>query len=477
MRDQILKIIKDNPKTYKNIIKSNVDLLSWVQNNSLITLDHLPSMIYSAVHQKTNICALGNQKKFTRFSTGFSFCGPASTCDCTKKSISANVSKTKLNYSVDQKEKINNKRVNSMLEKYGVAYNSQREDIKHIWTRPKIKEETYKKLIDKTWLENEYVTKDRSAVDIADELEVYYSTVIDYCRYHNFKIKQRSRYSLEEVEVSNFLTSLNVEHERNARDVIGNRELDIYIPNKAIAIEINGLYWHSYKKLDTDDEPKDRHLIKTKLAEAAGITLLHITDWEWRNKKEIVKSIICSKLGLTAQTIYARNTIIKNVSSKDSTKFLEKNHIQGRCSSSIKLGLYYNNELVMMLTAGKSRFKSPYLEIHRIASKNNVTVVGGASKLVKKLKQLINNEPVTSYCDRDKSNGNVYKKLGFTLINGSDPGYFWTDGNEIYSRYKCQPKNLKKWLKTFDPSKTEEENMFEAGYRKYCTSGNLVFMI
>ena len=228
MRNQILKIIKDNPKTYKNIIKSDLKLLSWVQANSLITVDHLPSMIYSAVYQEGNVCALGNQKKFTRFSTGFSFCGPASTCTCTKNSISANVSKTKLNYSVEQKEKINNKRVNSMLEKYGVAYNSQREDIKHIWTRPKIKEETYNTLMDKTWLENEYVTKDRSAVDIADELEVYYSTVLDYCRYHNFKIKQRSRYSLEEVEVSNFLTSLNVEHERNARDVIGNRELDIY---------------------------------------------------------------------------------------------------------------------------------------------------------------------------------------------------------------------------------------------------------
>jgi hypothetical protein len=477
MREQILKIIEDNPKNYKNIIKSNHNLMSWVDTNTLIASDHLPSRIYSAVHQELNICSLGNQKKFTRFSTGFSFCGPASTCTCTRTSIAENVSLSKKSYSAEKKEKINNKRCAAMISKYGVAYNSQRLEIKHIWTRPKIPLEIYNKLIDKNWLENEYILKDRTAVDIAQELGVYYSTVLDYCRQHEFKIKQRSNYSLEELEIAEFIKSLNIDIERNARGIIGNRELDIYIPSKNLAIEVNGLYWHSYKKLETDDEPKTRHLDKTILANSFGIDLLHITDWEWHNKKEIVKSIIRSKLGIIDKKIPARKTVVKEVSSSDARKFLDQNHIQGHRNSAIKIGLYYNKELVMLVTAGKSKFRKPHMEIYRLASKNNVTVVGGASKLVKKLKEKINNDILFSYCDRDKSNGNVYKKLGFELVNETEPGYFWTDGNEMYSRYKCEKQKLKKFLKSFDPSKGEDDNMFAAGYRKYCNSGNFVFMI
>lgn len=96
----------------------------------------------------------------------------------------------------------------------------------------------------------------------------------------------------------------------------------------------------------------------------------------------------------------------------------------------------------MLLTAGENRFKKDCIELHRLSSLNGFTVVGGASKLLNNLKKQIN-RPIISYCDRDKSSGNVYKKLGFELINKTGPGYFWTDGNEVFSRYKCQKSNLK----------------------------------
>lgn len=474
MKNKILEIINQNPKTYKHIIKKDVELWSWIEENCSVSTNHIPSKIFSAVYQESDICEYGNKKKFVRFSSGFSFCGPASKCQCTKESIAQSVKETKSNYSNYKKQEINKKRSRSMIEKYGVVYNSQRQEIKQMWNKPKIDQSVYEKLTDYDWLYNEYVVNDRSAVDIADQLGVYYSTVIEYCKSHNFKIKQKSQYSLAEIKISNFIKDLGFSVETNNRDLLDKKKIDIFIPGKKLAIEVNGLYWHSYNKKQNDFEDKTRHLTKTELAEELGISLLHITDWEWNNKQNIVKSIIRSKLNLNKK-IHGRKTVIKTVSSTDAKKFLNENHIQGYCASSIKIGLYYNNQLVMLLTAGKNRFKKDCVELHRLASLNGFNVVGGASKLLKHLKSQVK-EPIVSYCDRDKSNGNVYKTLGFELVDKTGPGYFWTDGNEVFSRYKCQKQNLKKWLKSFDPSKSESENMFEAGYRRYWNSGNLVFV-
>lgn len=475
MKNKILEIIDQNPRTYKHVIKKDVELWSWVEQNCLTLTDHIPSKIYSAVCQESDVCEYGNTKKFVRFSSGFSFCGPASKCKCTKKNISKSVKETKSKYSDHKKQTINKKRSQSMIEKYGVAYNSQRQEIKQIWNRPKLDQSVYEKLTDYNWLYNEYVVNDRSAVDIADQLGVYYSTVIEYCKSHNFKIKQKSQYSLTEVKIADFVKELGFSVETNNRDLLDKKEIDIFIPSKQLAIEVNGLYWHSYNKKQNDLEDKTRHLAKTELAESVGIDLLHITDWEWNNKQDIVKSIIRSKLGLTHR-IHGRKTVIKTVSSKTARQFLDQNHIQGYCSSSINLGLHYEGKLVMLLTAGKNRFKKDCVELHRLASLNGFTVVGGASKLIKCLVTQVN-ESIISYCDRDKSNGNLYKTLGFELIAKTGPGYFWTDGNEMVSRYKSQKHNLKRWLKTFDSSKSESENMFQAGYRRYWNTGNFVFLL
>ena len=224
----------------------------------------------------------------------------------------------------------------------------------------------------------------------------------------------------------------------NDRKILKGKELDILIPDKNIAFEIDGLIWHS----DKFENDKDFHLNKTEECEKQNIKLIHIFEDEWIEKQEIVKSKIKNILGYTDTKIYARKCEIKEVTYNDSVNFLNKNHLQGNCVSKIRYGLYYNDELVSLMTFGSLRknlnnkkHKNKY-ELLRFCNKINTTVIGGASKL---LKHFINvNKPLSiiSYADRRWSNGNLYEKLGFKFIKNTTPSYFYVINKKRENRFK-----------------------------------------
>lgn len=202
----------------------------------------------------------------------------------------------------------------------------------------------------------------------------------------------------------------NVEIIQGTRKVLPNgKELDIYIPSKNLAIELNGTIWHSER---FGGKNKFCHLNKTIECEKLGITLLHIFDSEWINKIDIVKSKILNKLHIVnTNKIFARNCKISNVTLDDKSTILNNHHIQGNDSSSIQYGLYHNDELVSVMTFGKSRNVNEY-ELHRYCSSK--CVMGGAGKLLKHFIKMNNPTKITTYLDRRHSNKNsMYNKIGF----------------------------------------------------------------
>lgn len=257
----------------------------------------------------------------------------------------------------------------------------------------------------------------------------------------------------------------------NDRNIIYPKELDIYIPEKNLAIECNGMYWHS-TNIGT---PRNYHLMKTIECEEKGIRLIHITDWEWVNKKEILKSIIASSLGVYKERIYARKCEVKEIDSKTSKLFLEENHVQGPVNSSMRLGLFYKDELVQIVTAGKSRFKQGEVELHRMATKKNTQVIGGFSKLIKHLTERYNVNELMSFIDRSKFDGKGYKALGFEKISESPPNYHYYFRDTRLTRNQAQKHKLPKLLgeNNFDESKTEIENMIDNGWLQVYDSGNI----
>ena len=115
-----------------------------------------------------------------------------------------------------------------------------------------------------------------------------------------------------------------------------------------------------------------------------GIQLFHICEDDWIYKQNIIKSMILNKLGKSSNKIYARKTEVKEViDNKLVREFLDNNHIQGFVGSKIKLGLFYKDELVSLMTFSKRTFmKNEDYELVRFCNKLNTNVIGGASKLL-----------------------------------------------------------------------------------------------
>lgn len=270
--------------------------------------------------------------------------------------------------------------------------------------------------------------------------------------------------SYMEIEMQNFLTSLNISYEVNNRTILNSKELDIYIPEYNIAIEMNGVYWHSEIYMD-----KDYHLKKTLLCKEKGIQLLHVWEDDWKFKRNIIKSIILNKLGLSNK-IFARKCIISDVNSKAARLFLDNNHIQGFSPSQIKYGLYYNNELVSLMTFGNryTNGKKEY-ELIRFCNKINTNIIGAASRLFKHILKNSDVCSIISYADISLFNGSLYDKLGFIKISLSSPNYFWIIDGIKKHRFNYNKKKLIN--EGFDKNKTEVEIMYDRGYYRVFSCG------
>ena len=388
----------------------------------------------------------------------------------------------------------------SMMNKYGVESSLQLPE-----TREKIKETLFKKygvinpaysdeIIEKglqTRIENKLSNYQDFNIEFIKEnfIKNDFFLIHDFMDYFSIKSiitanKYKKKFNIIEpnkikycITQQELFSQIPTENKiLNDRSLLNPKEIDILIPDKKIAIEYDGLMYHSIGSSEYfGNVDKRYHLTKTELCEEKGYQLLHIFE---SDDIEIWKSIINNKLGLNKK-IFARKCKIKEVSHNESTVFLNKNHLQGECPAKYRYGLFYDNELVSLMTFGKSRYNKNYdYELIRFCSKKGYNIVGGASKLLTHFRK---EHPgsIISYANRRWSNGNLYRKLGFTEIGVTNSNYFYfKEGKtELYSRVSFQKYKLKDILNDFNPELTEEQNMFNNKYRKIYDCGNFVFAL
>ncbi len=281
--------------------------------------------------------------------------------------------------------------------------------------------------------------------------------------------------SFQQDELVEFVQGIyDGEVKKNDREMIAPLELDLWLPERNLAIEFDGLYWHS----DAVGKDSKYHLKKTIECEKKRIFLLHVFEDEWHDRRRIVEDRIKSALGIYDRKIYARKCQVRELPAQESNAFLEENHLQGADNAGIRYGLYFEEELVAVMTFGRPRFSRKYdWELVRFASKLGMQVIGGAGKLLSHFRK---SHPgsIVSYADRRYSRGKLYESLGFARAGFSAPNYWYVKGNEKLSRYECQKHRLKRrFAGNFDPECSESENMARNGYSRIYDCGSIVYLL
>lgn len=229
--------------------------------------------------------------------------------------------------------------------------------------------------------------------------------------------------SAMETELSEIISSWGLDVVDNSRSIISPYEMDMYIPEKKIAVEFNGSYWHSDRYLSDD-----YHYRKWRMCQEKGIQLITVWDDDWKRKKDIVLSMLSHKLGVsTSKKIMARKTDVMMVDSMVAERFLNTYHIQGYSRGTRSMGLVDGDDLVAVSSWRKV---GHVLYLDRYAT--SVTVVGGMGKLLKsgvRYAQEHGCTEIVTFADHQVSNGGLYEKLGFRLDSELEPDYQYLVSN------------------------------------------------
>ncbi len=330
----------------------------------------------------------------------------------------------------------------------------------------------------------ERVMKRNDAFEILTPLDEYFSRQRQYldfkCKKCDFVCKKTlqafERGSLcpkcypiskskAELEVYEYVKSLGFNDAVSGdRNIIKPKEIDISLKQSNFGIEFNGLYWHSEV---IDRTTKNDLLNKTLLCKEVNMKLMHIFSDEWEFKRDICKSMIKNRLGLSNK-IWARKCKVVNLDKKQFDSFMNDNHISGSVNSSVRLGLMYNEEIVSVIGFRKPRQKkwTGYWEISRFANKLDYSVVGGLSKLIKNFLKNESNNKIMTYADRRFGEGLGYEKVGFKSYGDSGIDYWYSDGINRYDRFTVKSDNVM----------SEKEKAVEMGLYKVWGCGSNIWV-
>lgn len=312
----------------------------------------------------------------------------------------------------------------------------------------------------------------------------------NYIQCHNSYFICRECYprtrSKTETEILEYLQKeLNIEEIiKNYRKVFnGVYEIDIFLPGYNIGIEYNGLYWHSEIG---GAKGRNYHINKMKAANDKNIRLIQIFSDEWETNKDLIKSKIKHILNKNnnSKKYYARKCNILEVGNEVKKNFLIKNHIQGNDTSAIKLGCFYNNELISLMTFSKLNISKGFknineseYELSRFCSLNDSICVGTFSKLLNHFIKTYTPSKIITYADlcwSDKNN-NVYIKNKF-IFDGVTPPNYWYTNDYINRLHRFQFTKQKLVNMGHDKNLTEWEIMQSMKYDRIWDCGHLRYI-
>lgn len=336
---------------------------------------------------------------------------------------------------------------NTCLKKYGVTNYSKSQLFKNQVRQDTIdgySSEEFKRLFDDREACIEFLKNNQIPIcDLADYFQTTHPTIETWIYRNNLRDYITHVQSHYENDIKKMFPNF-IKHDRKA---LGNgQEIDLYDPELKVGIEFNGDYWHS----SCAGIDPNYHQDKSILAEKRGIRLIHIYEYEWNDsrKRPIIESLINIAIGNVPSHIYARNCEIRVITNKEARLFNEQNHLQGHRNATITYGLFYNNNLVQLMSFSKTRYNKNLKnendwEIIRGCPGSNNIVVGGVGKLFKHFIKEHNPDKIFSYCDFNKFDGKSYEAIGMKFIGYTAPDLKWIVNGKVVNRNPSKHKELK----------------------------------
>ena len=316
---------------------------------------------------------------------------------------------------------------NTNIEKYGVDNPSKNSDIikkiKKINLEKYYSDDISKILSNRDELEKYLVGKTFSQV--ANEWNMGINILLKHWRGLGIPTP-KSRY---EEEISFFLNILGITHVTNTRSIIQGMELDFYLPDYKLAIEFNGLYWHS----TAVQQDTQYHRRKYQECRNLGIRLLMINEDEWLRSGQAWRNRIANIVNLSPIGVGARKLSISEISQNTANNFCDEHHIRGKTNSVLyAFGGFYEDDLVSIMVFNKQRGTGD-IELVRYCT-NGGNYPGIFSRLFAfAIKQYCIRD-VISFADLRHSQGSLYLNNGFNFVHEIPPDYQYVYRDKTYHK-------------------------------------------
>lgn len=261
--------------------------------------------------------------------------------------------------------------------------------------------------------------------------------------------------SYAQREVADFIASLGVRIEHDNRTVLAGLHIDIWAPDHGIGVEYHGGFWHTQARVG------NKHREKWERAEAAGVRLIQMFDFEWLERREAAENRLRAMFEKVKPRA-ARACEIRALDAKDANAFFKRWHTQGACvRPRASYGLYEGDLLLAAMSFGTGRFSADTWELLRYASVGRIA--GGFARLFAAFRREHRPDSIVSYCDLRWGSGRVYAANGFVLDGLTAPDYWYVSKAQRVSRYAAQHR---------PKGQTEREWADEHGYQKVLGVGH-----
>lgn len=315
----------------------------------------------------------------------------------------------------------------------------------------------------------QYIGAQHKVAILCPKHGIFYQRAEDHKRGYKCPKCSDNNFSKSEKELADFILSeLKIPIEQRNRTLLDGLEIDVLIPSHKIAIEFNGLYWHSEACI----QDKNYHLHKTEIAESKGYHLIHIFEDEWLEHKDLVLSKVRHFLGCDTDkpVIGARKCVIKTLSKPLAEPFLTTYHLQGFVASTAYYGAFYGDILVGVMTFKQE--KPNMWNLTRFATNTDYRLPGLANKVFKQFVKDNNPTEVKTFLDRrwGYCGGNVYDKMGFELIETLLPDYKYVVRKQRVHKFNFRKHILSKKY-NLPLTMTEKEMAEQLGFYRIWDCG------